>query len=74
MTASPRRPFRVPAVVVSISFNAGGNWDGGLALRGGVSAVRRGLDGGVGGSSAPPPRAPGRTTMRVPCRRVPLIS
>lgn len=56
--ASPRRPSH-PAAEVSISPNAGGNWDGGLALRGGVSAVRRGVDGGVGGASAPPPRAPG---------------
>ena len=57
--ASPRRPFRPAAVVVSISSNAGGHGDGGLALRGGVSAVRRGLDGGVGRASAPPSRAPG---------------
>lgn len=70
MTASPRRPFHLPAVVVSISPNAGGNRNGGLALRRGVSALRRRLDGGVGGASAPPPRAPGieLAPVRDPCR------
>ena len=63
MTAPLCRPSRTPAVAVSISSDAGGNRDGGLALRGGVSAVRGGFDGGNSGASSPPPRAPGITLL-----------